>query len=311
VASGVEGAGKSLDLNFTSTTALDGNFVNITDLTSEGNVTLSGTILTSGSQTYNGTAALKGNASLTGTVGTFASGVTGNNESLSFNFTGGTTDLSGISNVSTFTADSDVSVAGNFTTNLDQYYNANVTLAGDTTLAGNSARFVNGVIGGGNGLTLNFTSTTALEGSFANLADFTSVGDVSINGTIATAGDQNYQANASLAGDTTLTATSPGTNVALPTLAGTLVTSGRALGVTLSSDGQYAYVADSSGGLQIIDVTNVASPTLAGSYNTPATAYEVALSSDGRYAYVADSVACLKIINVTNVNSPELAGSFV
>ena len=72
--------------------------------------------------------------------------------------------------------------------------------------------------------------------------------------------------------------------------------------------GNYAYVADGSSGLQIINIANPSSPTLAGSYDTPGFAGRVFVS--GSYAYVADGSSGLQIINITNPSSPTLAGSF-
>ena len=54
----------------------------------------------------------------------------------------------------------------------------------------------------------------------------------------------------------------------------------------MAVSGTYAYVADSSSGLQVIDITNPASPQIVGSVDTPGYAYGVAVS--GTYAYVAD-----------------------
>ncbi|NGX43580.1 MAG: hypothetical protein K940chlam7_01878, partial [Chlamydiae bacterium] len=91
-----------------------------------------------------------------------------------------------------------------------------------------------------------------------------------------------------------------------PQLAGSYDTPGDAQDVVVS--GLYAYVADYTSGLQIIDVSNVANPTLAGSYNTPFSAIDVAVS--GNYAYVADGSSGLQIIDVSNVANPTRAGSY-
>ena len=50
--------------------------------------------------------------------------------------------------------------------------------------------------------------------------------------------------------------------------------------------GSYAYVADGSSGLRIINVANPAAPTRSASYDTPGYAHGVAVA--GSYAYVAD-----------------------
>jgi len=58
--------------------------------------------------------------------------------------------------------------------------------------------------------------------------------------------------------------------------------------------GNYAYVADTLGGLRIIDVTDPAAPSQAGFYDTPGDAYSVAVA--GNYAYVADDEGGLIIL---------------
>ena len=93
-----------------------------------------------------------------------------------------------------------------------------------------------------------------------------------------------------------------------PTLAGSLDTDGLAVGVTLSSDGQHAFVADGTNGLQIIDVSDVSMPTSVGNLSTDWSASDVVLSSDEQYAFVADREAGLQIIDVSNVTAPKLAG---
>ncbi len=69
------------------------------------------------------------------------------------------------------------------------------------------------------------------------------------------------------------------------------------MGVFVS--GSYAYVADGTSGLQIIDVSNPVSPALAGSYDTPGYAHGVSVS--GSYAYVADGGSGLGIIDVSGL----------
>ncbi|MEM4390460.1 MAG: VWA domain-containing protein [Candidatus Diapherotrites archaeon] len=73
-------------------------------------------------------------------------------------------------------------------------------------------------------------------------------------------------------------------------------------------DGNYAYLADGSAGLRIINITNKTNPTLVGTYNTPGTAYDVIV--DGNYAYVADLSGGLRIINITNKSNPTLASYY-
>ncbi|MDP6720178.1 MAG: hypothetical protein QGF59_16075, partial [Pirellulaceae bacterium] len=108
-------------------------------------------------------------------------------------------------------------------------------------------------------------------------------------------------------------------NVADPQPAGNYNTNGYAGDVTLSPDGKYAFVADSSSGLQIIDVSNAANPQFAGNYTTTYGPRSVTLSSDGQYAFVGITIPApdpfdpdqhdLRIINVSNVADPLLVGN--
>jgi len=90
-----------------------------------------------------------------------------------------------------------------------------------------------------------------------------------------------------------------------PTFVGSYNTPNFAYGVEVV--GNYAYVADYSAGLQIIDVSDPANPTLAGSYNTPGSSFGVTVS--GNYAYVANSPT-LQIIDISNPANPVYAGSY-
>ncbi|WP_298933580.1 hypothetical protein [uncultured Ramlibacter sp.] len=89
-------------------------------------------------------------------------------------------------------------------------------------------------------------------------------------------------------------------------LAGTYNTSGAALAVVAS--GSYAYVADGSAGLRIIDISNPTSPTLVGTYDTSGSAEGVTVS--GSYAYVADNYAGLLTIDISNPANPTLVGTY-
>ena len=79
---------------------------------------------------------------------------------------------------------------------------------------------------------------------------------------------------------------------------------GSALSVALS--GNYAYVADSGAGLQVIDVSNPANPVRVGGYDTSGYAQDVAVS--GNYAYVADDGGGLQVIDVSNPANPVRVG---
>ena len=92
-----------------------------------------------------------------------------------------------------------------------------------------------------------------------------------------------------------------------PTIKGVYDTPSTSFDVYVS--GKYAYVADGSSGLQIIDISNSASPTTIGTYDTTGQAYSVHVS--GRYAYVADGISqLLLILDISNPASPILIGSF-
>ena len=91
-----------------------------------------------------------------------------------------------------------------------------------------------------------------------------------------------------------------------PTLVGNYNTTGIAYGVQVV--GNYAYVADWSSGLQIINISNPAVPTLVGTYDTSSYAHGVQVV--GNYAYVADGYSGLQIIDISNATTPTLKGNY-
>ena len=70
--------------------------------------------------------------------------------------------------------------------------------------------------------------------------------------------------------------------------------------------GTYAYVADGSPGLFVIDISDPRRPFVAGSVDTPNQAWGVCVS--GSTAYVADMAAGLRIVDVSNPAAPVLLG---
>ena len=90
------------------------------------------------------------------------------------------------------------------------------------------------------------------------------------------------------------------------TLAGDYNTPGAAYGVAVSGD--YAYVADRSSGLQVIDISDPTNPAYAGSYDTPEWPRGVAISGD--YAYVANTDFGLQVIDISDPTAPSYAGSY-
>jgi len=94
-------------------------------------------------------------------------------------------------------------------------------------------------------------------------------------------------------------------DIRITELLGSCDTPGTAYDVALQ--GNYAYVADWNGGLQVIDISNPLSPVLKTSCSTPSFARGIAVS--GSYAYVADWYAGLQIIDISNPFSPFIAGA--
>jgi 6-phosphogluconolactonase (cycloisomerase 2 family) len=95
------------------------------------------------------------------------------------------------------------------------------------------------------------------------------------------------------------------------TFAGSYDTTGSALGVDVV--GNYAYIADGTNGLVILDITDPTNPTLVGSLDTAGNAYKVRVVGD--YAYVADGNSStdgdFKVIDITNPASPTLVDDIV
>lgn len=91
-----------------------------------------------------------------------------------------------------------------------------------------------------------------------------------------------------------------------PISKGVYDTSGSARDVKLL--GNYAYIADDTSGLQIVDITDPTNPVLKGVYNTSDSAQGVALS--GNYAYVANSAGGLQIIDITDPANPTLKSTY-
>ena len=72
--------------------------------------------------------------------------------------------------------------------------------------------------------------------------------------------------------------------------------------------GQMAYLAATTTGLQIVDITSASQPILRGCYDTPGAASGVFVSN--RLAYVADGPRGLRIVDVSNPSSPTLRGFY-
>jgi hypothetical protein len=70
--------------------------------------------------------------------------------------------------------------------------------------------------------------------------------------------------------------------------------------------GGYAYVADATFGLRVIDVSTPSAPVELGYVNTPGDCRGVAVS--GRYVYVADWTGGLRVIDVSTPSAPVVVG---
>ncbi len=89
-------------------------------------------------------------------------------------------------------------------------------------------------------------------------------------------------------------------------IVGSYDTPGQGFGVTV--EGAYAYIADGTEGLRIVDVRDPTNPVEVGSYNTPGQAMGVAVA--GQYAYVADGTEGLRIVDVRDPTNPVEVGSY-
>ncbi|UCC76379.1 MAG: hypothetical protein JSW37_12850, partial [Anaerolineales bacterium] len=71
--------------------------------------------------------------------------------------------------------------------------------------------------------------------------------------------------------------------------------------------GQYAYLADGSEGLHVIDISDPATPEIVGSLPLPGSARDVRVH--GSSAYVAAEAAGLHVVSIDLPESPKLARS--
>ena len=94
-------------------------------------------------------------------------------------------------------------------------------------------------------------------------------------------------------------------NLSAPTIMGTFDTIGYAYGVTLSEDGNRAFIADGDRGVKVVDVSNPYKPYLLGNVDTHK-AQKIRLSTDESKVYVADESEGLKIIDVSDLVNPLL-----
>jgi len=88
-----------------------------------------------------------------------------------------------------------------------------------------------------------------------------------------------------------------------PRIVGSVDTSDYAVDVTVS--GNYAYVADSGSGLQVVDIGDPAAPIIVGGVDTPGNAYGISVS--GNHAYVADGGG-LQVVDISDPAAPVIVG---
>ena len=97
---------------------------------------------------------------------------------------------------------------------------------------------------------------------------------------------------------------------------------GPAQGLKLSPDESFAFIANGSNGIQVINVTDLSNPTLAGSFVTEGWACDVTVSADQQTIYVADGPSNddyyntpafsggLSIYNISDLSNVSLLGTF-
>ncbi|MFM6407060.1 MAG: hypothetical protein ACKPGT_21250, partial [Microcystis sp.] len=181
-----------------------------------------------------------------------------------------------------------------------------------------------------NALTVNYT----VGGTATFNTDYTQTGAASFNATTGTVTFAANANNATVTIDPTVdNIADPDETVTLTLASGTGYTVGTTTTVTgtinddinppiptfiskydtpgwvwdLKVVGNYAYLADWTSGLQIIDISNPTNPILKGNYDTDA-AYGVEVV--GNYAYVADGSSGLQIIDISNPSNPTFLGNY-
>lgn len=92
-----------------------------------------------------------------------------------------------------------------------------------------------------------------------------------------------------------------------PTLAGSFDTPAFSFGIDVV--GHFAYVADGSSGLHIINITDPGNLIPVGSFGTPGSAGDVVVA--GNHAFVTDSVTGLEVVDISDPTNPIPVGSCV
>ncbi|MBT6460427.1 MAG: hypothetical protein HOK57_11540, partial [Planctomycetaceae bacterium] len=170
---------------------------------------LSGNVTTTGDHTFLDPVQLQADVDLLGTgFSALEAGATGSFHLNAFADSG--TRIEGVSNLSSFTTNTAITVNGTINTTGQQQYDEGIQLLGDTTLAGGSAILAGTIEGNNENLTLDFSAETAINnpGDSNQINNFISNGPIALQGTIATTGSQTYASTLTLADDATIVAQS-------------------------------------------------------------------------------------------------------
>jgi hypothetical protein len=152
-----------------------------------------------------------------------------------------------------------------------------------------------------NGGTVDLTSTT--QGTNYTSSDLTKCNFGSPDGRVFASADGTCTITATNSG---FSATANGTVTTFAPTARTFISiPGFANNVEVN--GNFAYVAAGSTGLQVVDVTNRSAPVIVGAVDTPGNANDVVVV--GSTAFVADGSAGLRIIDITDPRNPVIVGA--
>ena len=176
-----------------------------------------GLVRTTGSQVFGNQLVLGADTTLAGTTASFV-GINGNDHDLTLNLSAQSSlDGGTITGIRTLTTDAGggTILSGGLTTSAAQIFNDRVTLAGTTTLTATTGAFNGGLTGQNNDLTLNFSSTSTLDGSITGVRNLVTdaAGTTVLRGALSTSDTQSFGDAVVLASDTsgdTVTLTSRG-----------------------------------------------------------------------------------------------------
>ncbi|MFC5583149.1 beta strand repeat-containing protein, partial [Rhodanobacter terrae] len=306
---GVTGSGDSLTITGNATL---GATSTLGALAISGTTLLSGTANTTGTQTYSQAVTMNGDTSLVSSGGsggiTFGSTLDSDVSSHSLTLNAGSNTVSfdgsvgSLSRLSTLTSSGSgaVDLAGNVSTTGSQSYAGSLDLSStNTQLSGSSISLFGGASGSSTNLTMTGNTTLAGTSNLATLA--VSGGSTStLGGSITTSGTQSYGATSTtLSGDTTLTGTSVsgtgpltggghgltingGTTLAAASGLSTLSVSGSStLNGNITSSGQQTYTgAVALGGNITLDSTGASGGITFGSTVDNAAATQQRLTAD-------------------------------